>query len=109
MRAKRTIEDTNTCSKKLGALFDLKTQRLDMGGTGITCNEINFVERGKRHLHILSSIIEMHRVGLKFSLEEMGKGRRRFDIIHVFVKGNVLGLDLASLKVFTVCMLHRLL
>ena len=52
----------------------------------------------------------MHRVRLNFSLEEMGKGRRGFDIIHAFVKGNVLGsLCLASLKVFSVCMLCGLL
>ena len=52
----------------------------------------------------------MDRAGFEFSLEEMGKGRRRFGIIHAFIKGNVLGsLDLACLEIFTVCMLHRLL
>ena len=46
----------------------------------------------------------------KFSLEEMGKGRRRFDIIHTFIKGNVLGsFDLAGLEIFTVCVLQGLL
>ena len=52
----------------------------------------------------------MHRVGFKFSHEETGKGRRRLDIIHAFIKANVLGsLDLAGLKIFIVCMLHRFL
>ena len=52
----------------------------------------------------------MDRAGFEFSLEEMGKGRRRFGIIHAFIKGNVLGsLDLACLKILIICMLQRLL
>ena len=93
-----------------GGIVQPENKRLNMGRTKITFNMINFVEGGKRHLHVLSGIIKMCRVRFEFSVEEMGKGRRRFDIIHAFVKGNVLGsLDLASLKIFIVCMLHRLL
>ena len=74
MWAKRIIEGTDTCTKEAGTPFNLKTKRLDMRWTEITFNKINFIERGQRHLHVLSCIINMHRVGFKFFLEEMGKG-----------------------------------
>ena len=61
-------------------------------------------------MHVSSCIVKMYRVRFKFSLEEAGKGRRRLDIIHAFIEGNVLGsLDLACLEIFIACMLHRLL
>ena len=47
MRAKMMVEGTDTRMKKVGALFNLKTKRLDMGGAKVTFNKINFVERGK--------------------------------------------------------------
>ena len=110
MRAKKTVEATNICVKKVGTLFNLKTKRLDMGGAKIAVNKINLIERGNRHLHVLSGIVKMYRVGFNFSIEETGKGRRGFDIVHAFIKGNVLGsLDLAGLEIFMVCMSHDLL
>ena len=81
-----------------------------MGRTKVTVNEMCLIERGKRHQCILSGMVEMCKVGFKFSHEETSKGRRSFDIILAFVKGNVLGgLDLSCLKIFVMCMLHGLL
>ena len=109
MRAKGTIEGTDTCTEETGTLFNWKIEGLNMRRPEITVNKINLIERGKRHLHILCGIIDMDRVRFKFSLEESSQGRSSLGIIHSFVKSDVLcSLDLASLKIFTVCMSHRL-
>ena len=109
MRAKGTVEGTNTRIEKMRAPFNLKTKRLNVGGTKVTFNKIDFIERGKRHLHVASGIFNMCRVGFMFSLEEMSKGRRIFAVVHAFVEGNVLGsLDLACLNIFAMCVLHGL-
>ena len=41
MRAKRTVDGTDIRTEKTGAAFNLKTKRLNMGGTKVTFNEIN--------------------------------------------------------------------
>ena len=60
MRAEGMIEGTDTSTEKTGAKLNLKTKGLNVRGM-----EINLVERGKRHLHILSGIVEMFRFGFK--------------------------------------------
>ena len=108
--AKRAIKGTHISVEETRTLFNLKTKRLNMGRTEITFNEVNFIERGQKHLHIPSGLIEIDGIGFKFSFKQMSKRRRRLDIIHTFVKSNVLGaLDLARLKIFVICMLHGLL
>ena len=104
------VKGTHICAEETGTLFNLETKRLNMGWTEIAFNEINFVERGQRHLCVSSSIVEIDGVRVKFSFKETSKRRRRLDIIHTFIRGNVLGgLDLACLKIFAICMSHGLL
>ena len=62
--AKRMVEGTNIRTKKMGTLLNLKTKRLDMGQTESTFNEVNFVERGQRYLHIACCIIKIYGVGV---------------------------------------------
>ena len=64
MRAKGMVEGTNIRTKKMGTLLNLKTKRLDMGQTESTFNEVNFVERGQRYLHIACCIIKIYGVGV---------------------------------------------
>ena len=110
MWAKRTIKGTHISTEETGTPFNLKTKRLNMGWIEIAFNEINFIEREQRHLHISSSFIKIDGIRIKFSFKEMSKRRRRLDISHTFIKRNVLGgFDLACLKIFVICMLHGLL
>ena len=96
MWTKRAIKGTHISTEETGTPFNLKTKRLNMGRMEITFNEVNFIERGQRHLHISSGFMEIDGIRVKFSFKEMSKRRRRFDEIHTFVKSNVLGsLDLA--------------
>ena len=59
MWTKRTVEGTHTGTKEPGAVFNLKTKRLDVGWMEITFNKINFVEWGQQHLHVFRSVIEI--------------------------------------------------
>ena len=108
--AKRMIEGTHMRTAETRTAFNLKTKRLIMGWTEVTFNEINFVERGQRHLHVLAGIVKIDGFQVKFSFKETHKRRRCPDIVNAFVKSIVLGsLDFASLEIFAAYMLHGLL
>ena len=107
MRAKSLVKRVGIGTEISGASADLETQRMRIVGEKRAGDFFYMIEGSKRNLHVLGNIFEVTFFLRKFTAKNSDIWRRIRNVVHSFIKNNVLGdLDGPSGVVEIICMAH---